>query len=544
MADNDSRLTLIREITRSGIATVWEGFDSGLDRKVLVKSIHPQYARESDLRVRFEREAKAIAKLSHPNVVQIYDIQAGPDELSLILEFVEGTTLRKVMKERGKLPVEAAVSITEDILAGLDHAHAAGIIHRDLKPENVLVSTRGEVKITDFGLASLKDQPSVTLEGMVVGTPSYMAPEQAEGAELSMATDIFAMGLILFEMLTGQRVHEGTAMAEILQNVLKYQPPRFEDHSADIPVALQPVLARMLERTPERRYATAAEARQALLAAGGEDRLSPVLVKDYLASETMRKPTKPSVARVRAWAKPLRFFTIATLVLAGAALVFHFATLTRDRGVPSEPFDSSVVTTPTDTAITTPVSSDTSQTASKVDSIPTAPVEPPRRRPVDTTVTHEVIDQKPVKLPEFGFLEISTRPWAQVFINDSLIGNTPLTSPSRLLSGSYSVVFMNPEIDLPVVRRVNVTGGDTTQLRVNLYENVARIRIASVKPWADVYIDGVFELRTPSSKTIFRPLGSYTISLRNPDFPEYSEALTFQEGDPIREIRVDLTKPH
>ena len=242
MAERDSRLTLLRELSRSGIATVWEAYDPTLDRKVLLKAINPQYARESDLRVRFEREARAIARLSHPNVVQIYDLRTAADDLSIILEFIEGATLGKLLKDRGSLPGEVAVTIAGEILAGLEHAHAAGIVHRDLKPDNVLVSTKGEVKITDFGLASLRDQPTVTQEGMVIGTPSYMAPEQAEGGEITAVTDVFALGLILFEMLTGRRVHDGSSLAETFQNVLRYQPPRFDAFRDVIPEAVEPVL--------------------------------------------------------------------------------------------------------------------------------------------------------------------------------------------------------------------------------------------------------------------------------------------------------------
>jgi len=168
----DGRLTLLHLISRSNIATVWEAYDSELDRRVLVKYIEPQYSRDEDVRARFLREARAIAKLSHANVVQIYDLRSDEEKLSLILEFVEGLSLRKLLKERGPLPLHVAVTIAAHIAAGLEHAHAAGIIHRDLKPENVMVSRRAEVKITDFGLVTLRDQPTLTQEGMLLGTPS------------------------------------------------------------------------------------------------------------------------------------------------------------------------------------------------------------------------------------------------------------------------------------------------------------------------------------------------------------------------------------
>lgn len=540
----ESRLTLTREIARSAIATVWEGFDSSLDRKVLVKSIHPQYARESDLRARFEREAKAIAKLSHPNVVQIFDLRAEGDELSLILEFVEGTTLRRVLKERGPLPAEAALTITDEILAGLEQAHAAGIIHRDLKPENVLVSTRGEVKITDFGLASLRDQPTVTQEGMVVGTPSYMAPEQATGGEILPATDIFAVGLMLFEMLTDRRAHEGATMAETFQNVLKYQPPKLEQYGEQIPEAVRPILAAMLEKTAAKRPQHATDVRRTLLESSRDERLPRTLLQDFLSGEPTRKATTPTAARVQAWSKPFRWFTLFTLLAAGGGLIFHFATLTVSR-TPTPPETGvstveSVMVMPATGAENEIVPYDTTSVvpseANAGDSTPEL---------VSRRVTPPPVERlpEPVIVERSGYLSIVSQPWAQVYLGDSLIGNTPLGAALELAAGEHNVVLLNPEIGLPVIRKARVEGGDTTLLRVNLYENVGRIRAASVKPWADVYIDGTNVLRTPSSRTIFLTLGTHTLTLRHPDFPEFTDTLTFREGDPVHEIRVDLTQP-
>ncbi|HEY3296179.1 MAG TPA: serine/threonine-protein kinase [bacterium] len=542
MADHDSRLTLTREIARSGIATVWEGYDSGLDRKVLVKSIHPQYARESDLRMRFEREARAIAKLSHPNVVQIYDLHAGVEELSLILEFVEGASLGKLLKDRGALPVEVAVTLAAEILAGLEHAHAAGIIHRDLKPDNVLVSKRGEVKITDFGLASLKDQPTVTQEGMVIGTPSYMAPEQADGSEITPATDVFALGLILFEMLTGKRIHAGATLAETFQNVLKYQPPRFEDYRETISPGIEFVLRRMLEKAPARRYTSAVEAHAALLQTQPDGLLPNALIADFLSGDTVRRPVVTGKVQARARSKSVRTMAIGLLVVVAAGAAYQLITtrawekahtlppvvLTDTIPLPTPPGDTVRVKP----GPTPPETLSTGGVAQKPPVKPVSPQNPPGKK--DTTAGVAAARQP-------GTLDITCRPWATVYIADSLIGTTPLPSPLRLSEGTYSLVLVNPEIGLPVVRTVTVKGGQTTDLRVNLYDYVARIRIASVKPWADVFVNGKFELRTPSSKTIFRPLGTYTLSLKNPDYPVYTDTLTFREGEALREIRVDLT---
>jgi serine/threonine protein kinase len=538
MPDNPDRITLVREMSRSSIATVWEGFDAQLNRKVLVKTIHPQYARESDLRARFEREAMAIARLSHPNVVQIYDLRSEGDELSLRLEFVEGTSLRQVLKERGSLPPDVAVTIAEEILAGLEHAHAAGIVHRDLKPENVLVSKRGEVKITDFGLAMLRDMPSVTQQGMVVGTPAYMAPEQAEGGEVGAAADIFALGLMLFEMLTGRRVIEGNTLTETFQNVLKYQPPHLEELEQEGAAAVIPVLRRMLERQPAKRFATAAEARAALLQSQQAGFLPRTLIADYLSGEPMRRATTKSVAQRRAWTRPLSVIAIAILIVVAAVVVYNVARLmTHREAVKSEAADTMrAVSVP----VTTPAKD--SAVVPRSDNIPppeeTAAQEKPREI-VENKGTTKLVEMPAVTGP--GFVDVVCQPWARVYLGDSLIGTTPLPSPLKLAAGHHDLIFLNPEIGQPVQQPVTVTAGQTTVLRVDLFAHVARIRIASVKPWADVYVDGKLEMRTPSTKIIFRPLGTHTITLKHPDYPVRTDTIAFREGDPVHEIRTDLT---
>lgn len=538
MAQTDSRLTLTREISRSGVATVWEAYDAGLDRKVLVKAIHPQYARESDLRARFEREARAIARLSHPNVVQIYDLRANEDELSIILEYVEGVSLAKLLKERVALPAKVAVTITAEILTGLEQAHAAGIVHRDLKPENVLVSRRGEIKITDFGLASLRDQPTVTQEGMVVGTPSYMAPEQASGGDVTAATDLFAVGLILFEMLTGSRLIHGASLAEAFQNVLRYSQPRLDVYRDKIPERVEPVLRRLLERQPDKRHSSASEARLALATTQPEGMLPRALIADYLSGDTVQRAGVTRTARrphSRTKRTALMLMLVAALGVAG-----YFGSRIRSTSV-EIPVDSVATAVPRviDTNAVARIETDSvghSREPAGDTTVGVNVMQPPGQRPVSEP------SEAPIAPPDPAILEITTRPWASVYLGDSLVGTTPLASSLKLVPGDYEFVLLNPEIGFPVMRRITARAGETSELKVNLYDSVARIQIASVKPWADIYVDGKFEVRTPSSRLIFRPLGTHTLTLKHPEYPVYTKEISFRQSDPVYEVRVDLTQ--
>lgn len=536
---NDERVRLVREISRSGVATVWEGWDSSLDRKVLVKSIHPQFARDSDLRIRFEREARAIARISHPNVVQIYDIQAGEDSLSLMLEFVDGITLGSLLKNRGILPIGLALRIITEILAGLEQAHAHGIVHRDLKPDNILIAQNGVVKITDFGLASLRDLPAVTQEGMVVGTPSYMSPEQALGGETGPQTDLFTCGAMLFEMLTGLRLIQGENLGEAFQNVMKYRPPDLNLYADVIPINVRMILEELIERDPSERPHSASVVRNALLA-------DPVIrtfdlgqVAEYLGSEGRVEPVgvrTPSGVLSRK--RSLIWYGTAAVLLI--ATVVALITTKRDARTFVTEEERPV---PVDTLPHQPA--DTALDSSIVDEV---------ERPIADTVpvpkTPEKRDSLPAALGQVepekptgpAFATITSTPWSRVFYNDSLLGTTPMLTPIQLPQGKGTLLFLNDQVKLPVSRTIELVPGDTTEIAVNLQESIARLRIASVRPWADVYVDGELKFRTPSTQIVFLPLGKHVLELRHPEFPTYTKELIFESGDPVYEVRVDLTQ--
>ncbi|RQV94190.1 serine/threonine protein kinase [bacterium] len=570
------RLTLTREINRSGIATVWEGYDTSLDRKVLVKAIHPQYARDPELRTRFEREARAIARISHPNVVQIFDLEIDEDKLRLILEFVEGQTLSRLMKDRGKFPPQIAISIACSILEGLKAAHADGIIHRDLKPDNILISKKGETKITDFGLATLKDQPTVTMEGAVLGTPTYMSPEQALGTALSENTDLFTAGLILFEMLTGKRVIEGDSMREAFSNVVNYQPPDLSLHADCIPAFVIPLLGSLLAREPGNRLKSAAETYKALSKTTPVGVLPITKVEDYLTGSYVEeavvfpppesvilpvqeeKPREPEEAADEEAPEEQRaqhagkhgnlhnwmpWLAGAFIVLSGF-IIWYLLPPQKSSEPQTAPIDTTQVTDtlslPETSVVAVPPES--TRTDSEVVSIPDSKPQP------RDTVKKPPVERKPEESPievfpgALGFLRVQCKPWARVYIADSLWGTTPLSGPLELTSGIHSIVLMNDEINQPISRLITILPDTTILLDIDLYDYVAKIRAVSVRPWADVYVDGTKEMRTPSNRVIFKPLGKHTITLEHPEFRPYTEEVLFEQGDPIYEIRVDLAQ--
>jgi len=239
------------------MAAVWIAEDPLLSRRVAVKLLHPELAIDEGLRVRFRNEAIAAAKLTHPGIVATYDTGYDNGTAYIVMELVEGKTLRRLIDERGPLPVSQAVDIASQVADALEHAHRQDLVHRDIKPANVLVQPDGRVKVTDFGIAKAAGGDDLTRTGTVVGTARYLAPEQVNGKPVDGRADVYALGLILYEMLTGRAPFGGdTDMATAVAR-LTNTPEPVRSVRADVPRSLEDVVARSLARDPEYRYQSA-----------------------------------------------------------------------------------------------------------------------------------------------------------------------------------------------------------------------------------------------------------------------------------------------
>jgi tRNA A-37 threonylcarbamoyl transferase component Bud32 len=259
------RYEVIRELGRGAMGTVWLARDTALARLVALKTFRLPHREELDpedsavLRRRTLREAQRAGTLSHPNVVTIYDVvEAGPDESSfyIVMEYVEGQGLDARMRAEGPMKLSEVAPIVSQIASALDHLHARGIVHRDVKPGNVLITADGRLKITDFGIARTED-PSQTLDTDVYGTPYYMAPEQIQGGTVDARTDVFALGAVLYEMLTGSRAFPGSTVAEVAHRIVYGNPAEPRRDGRPLPATAQQVLQHALAKEPADRYPTA-----------------------------------------------------------------------------------------------------------------------------------------------------------------------------------------------------------------------------------------------------------------------------------------------
>jgi serine/threonine-protein kinase len=327
------------------MATVDLARDVELDRPVALKRLAENLARDEDLQRRFLREARLAARLAHPNVVRVFDVGEDDGRPFIAMEYVEGETLAELVAQRAPLPAAEAARLGTQMCAGLAAAHAAGLVHRDVKPQNLLLSTDGVLKLGDFGIAAGHDGTRLTLAGTVLGTAGYLAPEQARGEEVTAAADIYAVGAVLYELLTGEPSRTAGSLAE-LGSEDGFGPP---DLAARVPSAPRELVAAVnacLSARPEDRPPSAAALARLLAPVASEaETLSLPPDPAQRATEILARPD-----RTRTWWAGRRLAAIATLVVAAVAGLVAAVALSGGGNASPPPGSTSQTVTPPATA--------------------------------------------------------------------------------------------------------------------------------------------------------------------------------------------------
>jgi serine/threonine-protein kinase len=334
----DERYRLDHKIGSGGMADVWLAEDTELDRNVAIKILHDRFAQDSEFVQRFQREAQSAAGLQHPNVVGIFDRGAFADSYFIAMEYVDGPSLKDLVK--GGMGTKDAIDFTRQILNAARFAHRKGIIHRDLKPQNVLIDDEGRARVADFGIARGGENSDITATGSVMGTAQYLSPEQAQGKPTTPRSDIYSIGVILYEALTGRVPFEGDSAVAVALKQVSEAPRRPSAINPEVPPALDAVVMRALAKDPDARFKDADAFLKALDAAerapdtprpqdtAAYAAVSPEGVTDIPREEEEYEEYEPE--RRRRW----RWFVIALLVAGVAALVAYALTRPSDVAVP------------------------------------------------------------------------------------------------------------------------------------------------------------------------------------------------------------------
>jgi serine/threonine-protein kinase len=251
------RYEITRELGRGAMGTVYQGKDPRINREVAIKTLRYEEIDADELaevKKRFFREAEAAGKLSHPNIITIYDVGEDYDTAYMAMELIEGTDLRKYTQKDHLLPLPELIRIVSAVAGALDYAHGNGVVHRDIKPANIMILNNGEIRVTDFGIARVMTS-SKTQTGVILGTPSYMSPEQISGQKVDGRSDLFSLGVVFYELLTGEKPFEGDSIATLMFNITTNPPTPLRDLAPDVPESCIAIIDRLLAKDRELRYA-------------------------------------------------------------------------------------------------------------------------------------------------------------------------------------------------------------------------------------------------------------------------------------------------
>ncbi len=316
------RYEIVKEIGKGAMGVVYEAHDPQIDRIVALKVLRQEKMSSEEFVQRFLKEARAIGRLSHPNIVAIYDVGRDNDTIYIAMEYLEGDPMDKVISD-GTIPFKKIIAMCAQVAETLAYAHEKGLIHRDIKPSNIIVNKRGHIKITDFGIARFEDPQAseATQAGVILGTPAYMSPEQVKGERVDRRSDLFSLGVILYELATNKRPFRGENMVATFHSILEDTPSSPSHENDEIPEQLSTVVMRSIEKDPEKRFQDGIEMAESLQTClnTANEAASPALdskeldqIKDYNAN-------KPK------FIGPAFFvgITLAVLLAAGVSLFFR-----------------------------------------------------------------------------------------------------------------------------------------------------------------------------------------------------------------------------
>lgn len=487
------------EVTLSdGSSTkVHRAFDDILHRHVLLKVLHRSLASDPVVRERFVREARACAALRSEHIVQIYDLTEIDGAPAIVMEFVEGRSLKDLLPDPSERGQEPAQRVALHVLRALTVAHAKGIVHRDIKPGNLLVLPGGGIKVTDFGLAQVAASTTLTADGMLIGTPAYLSPEAVRGEPTDARADLFSLGATIVETLSGERIFDGATYGQCLAKVSGFKTEML-DRFADLTTPeFLGFVKRLMDPNPQWRFSSAGEALADLTGAP-----TPTVTADL-----SRRPWMVRIAS-----------GLAVIAAVALGTIWAFRPV---QGPVQPPPDHSGSGSMQD-----------SGTIARTGVVSAPAVErSAQRRAQEPAVLPKPRNTSGSDIPDSGTVRITSSPWARVFVDDKPVGETPLTMPLTLPRGTHTIVFTHPSFS-PIVKSVTVRGGREESVNGNFLEQSGYLRV-TVTPWAEVFVDETYRDTTPLQAPIPVAAGPHKVRLHHSAFPDIIRDITVRANDTL-----------
>lgn len=573
------RYQIVGELGRGSMGVVYQGFDPVIGRTVAIKTMLPEGLSPQEFqeyKARFQREAMAAGILAHPNIVTVYDFGEDNGILYLAMEYLEGKSLEKIVQEQTVLPLETILPIYDQVCGALDHAHRNKIVHRDIKPANIMILYSGLVKVTDFGIAKMMSM-GMTQAGQILGTPNYMSPEQVKGRQIDGRSDIFSLGVILYELVTGEKPFGGQNITTVIYKIINENPIPPRELDASIPAGLSYVISKALAKNPDERYQTCREMAEDLRnyrnLDGGVIPQSTVVLKTSPVPLETPERTWPLGSQTPSWqasslqmapppaASPQSIPTAigeapigsplemippqaarrqsipqiawvlgALLVVAIMGVFVYFwglgpnrTSVARSQAVRSAPVQNPQPTMQPAAPITPPAEPATppASAAAKPIETPARPAAPSRQEP----------HARPA-IPKLGDLMVSANVTGASISVDGQSDPSWLTphTISGLSAGTHNIVLSMAGYD-DFHQSVTIEEGQTSNVMATLSSPMGELDIITVPAGVEVVIDGKSYGPSPVHATL--PPGNHTYTVKLPGAQPYQNSVALRNGQII-----------
>jgi serine/threonine protein kinase len=517
----DSRYEILGTLGQGGMGMVYKARDRSLDETVAIKILRPDFAQDPRMAERFKSEIRLARRVRHPNVCAIHDYGEDRGLLYISMEYVEGVDLKKLLREEGAFGAEAGYAVAIQIAEGLQAVHDAGIIHRDLKAPNIMRDAAGQTRLMDFGIAKRQGDGTRTATGHIVGTPEYMSPEQAQGHRVDFRSDIYALGIVIYEIFTGRVPFRGETPISTILKHLHDPPPLEPPEGAALPPAVRALLKRCLAKDPAERFASAREVAEALRGARSPSRRQQPVPTSALQAPTLEAPTRQAPAVTRVESAPRRsslqpWLLAVPLVVVSAGVVIL---RTSQSAAPSLPLAPTAAPLTTVRAAVPTTLGAASATTSAVLPLPSPAAVP------SANAARPPADRPPVTRPP-----VSTPSSFDRRSGGGAGGSSPRVAPATPVAAAA-----RPEPPPAAAANPTLTPAATAPPATAAAPGLLQV---AVRPWGEVSVDGRVIGTTPLDRIPLAP-GSHVLRVRHPSYELWEKPVTIRSGDTTK-IVVDL----